>query len=146
MKTTVLTMILSGFLAATCMAGGDSWLTDFEKAKKVAVEKKVPILADFSGSDWRGWCIKLDREVFSQEAFREYAKTNVVLFLADFPSKKKLPEKVTQQNKGLAEKYGIRGFPTVPLLDAEGQVLARTGYKSGGADAYVEHVRSLLKN
>jgi len=124
--------------------GHAAWVTDFEAAKKEAAERKVPILADFSGSDWCGWCIKLDKEVFAKKAFQDYAGKNVVLFLADFPSRTKLPEKLTKQNEKLAETYGIRGFPTVLLLDAKGKVLGRTGYKAGGPKAYIKHVKELL--
>jgi thioredoxin-related protein len=121
------------------------WLTDFEAAKKLAAEKNLPILVNFSGSDWCGWCIKLDNEVFSQDAFKAYANENLVLFLADFPNSKPQPEEVKVQNDALTKTYGVRGFPTVLLLDAGGNVLARTGYQSGGADPYVEHIRDLLK-
>lgn len=122
----------------------DLWLTDFETAKKTAADKKLPILADFSGSDWCGWCIKLDKEVFSQKEFKEFAKENLVLFLADFPRKKKQDEIIKKQNADLSKKYAIEGFPTVLLMDAEGKVFARTGYERGGAAAYVQHLKKLI--
>lgn len=137
--------LLVGIGLGAVAFGAEGWLTDFEAAKKLAAEKNVPILADFSGSDWCGWCIKLDNEVFSKDVFKEYAKDNVILFLADFPSRKPQPEEVKKQNEALKNKYGIRGFPTVLLLDAEGKVLERTGYQQGGAEAYVEHIKDLLK-
>jgi len=126
------------------MVAAGLWLRDFEAAKKAAGEKKRPILVDFSGSDWCGWCMKLDKEVLSQKAFKDYAKDNLVLFVADFPQKKKLPEMETKQNEKLAKTYKVRGFPTVLLLDAEGKTLAETGYKPGGAEKYVAHIKELL--
>lgn len=133
-------------LAATVSMGAEGgWLTDFEAAKKLAQEKNLPILADFSGSDWCGWCIKLDKEVFSQKVFKDYAKGNVVLFLADFPSKKKQDENLKKQNKKLSAEYKVKGFPTVLVLDAKGKVLAKTGYRRGGAEGYVEHIKGILK-
>lgn len=143
MKKLITVLMVAGFAAVAF--GAEGWLTDFEAARKQALEKNLPILADFSGSDWCGWCIKLDNEVFSQDAFKEYAKENLVLFLADFPNSKPQPEEVQKQNKALAEKYGIRGFPTVLLFDAEGNVLAQTGYQRGGAEKYIEHIKELLK-
>ncbi len=149
-RMTMLTMLVA--LMAGCGGAADepaattgaTWLTDFGEAKRLATEQKKPILMDFSGSDWCGWCIKLDREVFSKEAFAAYAKDNLVLFLADFPKTKELPANTATQNKELAEKYGVRGFPSVLLVDAEGRVLAETGYRPGGAAAYVAHVKELL--
>jgi len=123
-----------------------AWLTDFEAAKKLAEERKVPILVNFAGTDWCGWCIKLDKEVFSKEEFKKFAKDNLVLFLADFPSRKKQPDKVKRQNKALADRYGIQGFPTVLLLDGNGKVLGRTGYRRGGAKKYVAHLKKVLND
>jgi thioredoxin-related protein len=126
--------------------GADGWLTDFEAAKKQATEKNLPILVDFSGSDWCGWCIKLDKEVFSKDEFKAYAKDNLVLFLADFPRTKQLQAEVKAQNEKLAKQYGVRGFPTVLLLDSKGEtIVGRTGYEAGGPENYIEHLKGLLK-
>jgi protein disulfide-isomerase len=131
-------------LAVSSLAGGDGWLTSLEAAKAEAAKRQVPILVDFSGSDWCGWCIKLDKEVFSKEEFKAYAKTDLVLLLVDFPRKSKLPADIKKQNDLLAEKFEVQGFPTVLLLNAQGKELARTGYMPGGAEAYVKHVKSLV--
>jgi thioredoxin-related protein len=124
--------------------GGEGWTTDFEAAKKMAAEKKLPILAEFSGSDWCVPCIKLKREVFSSQEFKDYAKDNLVLFVADFPHKTKLDEKTAKQNDDLSKKYKIEVFPTVLLTDAEGKVFATTGYEKGGAAAYILHLKKLI--
>lgn len=121
------------------------WLTNFEKTKQEAKEKKCLILADFSGSDWCRWCTKLKREVFSKPAFKAFAKNNLILFVADFPRKEKQSDELKKQNQILATTYAIRGFPTVLLLNASGKELARTGYCKGGAEAYVEHLQALIK-
>jgi len=130
--------------SAGAMADEQAWLTDFEEARKVAREKKMPILAYFGGSDWCGWCIKLDREVWSQPEFKAYANGRLVLFLADFPARKPQADEVAAQNEKLAKAHQVRGFPTVLLLDAEGRELARTGYRPGGAQAYVDHIEGLV--
>ncbi len=89
--------------------------------------------------------VKPDRFAETVRQATEFAaKGNLVLFLADFPSRKKQLEKTKRQNKGLAEKYRIKGFPTVLLLKANGNVLARTGYRKGGASKYVEHVKTIV--
>ena len=137
-------LLLAGLFVFSAPAG-EGWPTDFDKAKKEAAEKKLPILADFSGSDWCGWCIRLDKEVFSKKEFKAFAKDNMVLFVADFPHKKKLPAAVQAQNEQLGKTYGVKGLPTVLLLDAGGKVIARTGYRRGGPGAYVDYLKTLLK-
>jgi thioredoxin-related protein len=137
--------ILAACLVATVGLAGEDWLTDYEKALKIAEKEDKTVLLDFSGSDWCGWCIKLDKEVFSKEAFKEYAGENLVTVLVDFPREKKQSDEVKKQNRELQKKFGIRGFPTVILLNSEGEKIAQTGYKRGGAEKYVEHLKKLIE-
>jgi thioredoxin-related protein len=139
-----LTMLVAVAVSA-CAFASDGWMTDFEKAKAKAKAENKHVLIDFSGSDWCGWCIKLDKEVFSQKAFKDYAKDNLVLMLADFPSDKtKVSEEVQKQNDQLAKEFSISGFPTVFILSPEGKRVAKTGYQAGGPEKYVEHIKQLI--
>ena len=122
-----------------------SWMTDFKAAKALAEKEKKDLLISFSGSDWCGWCIKLDKEVMEQPEFLEWAKKNVVLLKLDFPRNIPQSGALKQQNETLAQYYGVQGFPTVILARPDGQVIARTGYQHGGAAAYVKHLGELLK-
>ena len=142
MKTVLMVAVLT--IAGTASAS-DGWLTDFSKAKAEAAKKNLTILVDLSGSDWCGWCMKLDEEVFSTKAFKDYAKKNFVLLLLDFPRAKPMPQKVREQNNMLARMYGVRGFPTVLILDKDGKLIARTGYQQGGAEAYIAYLKSIKK-
>ncbi|MBO5763407.1 MAG: hypothetical protein J6R85_06000 [Lentisphaeria bacterium] len=45
----------------------------------------------------------------------------------------------------MAEADGIRGFPTVLLVRADGTVIARTGYQAGGPEKYIAHLEELLQ-
>lgn len=139
-------MILGVTMVALCGWTAEGWLTDFEAAKKKAAAENRQILVDFSGSDWCGWCIKLDEEVFQKDEWKSYATNNLVQVLVDFPRDKSgQSEALKKQNDALGKKYKVRGFPSVLLLDAEGKELARTGYQRGGPFNYIEHVKELLK-
>jgi protein disulfide-isomerase len=144
MRRVVMASVVALGCAVGTMAADLVWLTGFDQASKAAAERSVPIYAYFTGSDWCPWCKKMDGEILSQAAFADFAKTDLVLFLADFPMRKQLPGRLAEQNQRLARKYGVKAFPTVLLLAADGKELARTGYKPGGAAAYVEHLRGLL--
>lgn len=120
------------------------WETDFQAALASSAELGRPVLVDFTGSDWCRFCIMLHNEVFSKSDFKEFAQNNLVLFVADFPRQKEIHAELRQQNERLAGRYGIQGFPTILLLDSEGTELARTGYRPGGVQAYIEHLRELL--
>lgn len=123
---------------------GIKWHTNLEKAMEVAKKESKPILVDFTGSDWCGWCIKLTKEVFSKKAFQEYAAHNLVMVELDFPRNKMQSAETKTYNEALLKKYGVRGFPTILLLDAKGNVVGQTGYQEGGPDSYVKHLKELL--
>ncbi len=104
------------------------WTTDFDAALKEAAATKRLVLVDFTGSDWCGWCIKLDEEVFDKPEFKAAAPKKFVLVKLDFPQKKKLPAGERERNDALAKKYEVQGYPTILVLDGEGKVVGRTGY------------------
>lgn len=122
-----------------------TWITDYQTALSLSEELNRPVLINFTGSDWCGWCFKLRDEVFVQPEFQDYAKSNLILLTIDFPRKKKLPPAEAQANQALAQQFGIEGFPTILLIDAQQEVIAQTGYQEGGAEAYVAHLQSLLE-
>ncbi len=127
-------------LTLTVLAGAPSgWTDDYDKAVEKAKAEKKNLLLDFTGSDWCGYCMALDKEVFSTSKFKSWAKENVVLVQVDFPQGKKLSSKLKKQNDGLKTKYGAGGFPTIVVIDPEEKVLAKkTGYSPGsGPDAYI---------
>jgi thioredoxin-related protein len=129
-----------GAFARMGSAAEGLWETDFKAAQAKAKNEKKYLLVDFTGSDWCGWCIKLHNEVFDKEPFKTDAPKQFVLVELDFPHQKEQSDELKKQNKELSEKYEVEGFPTVLLLDAEGQVIARTGYQEGGPEAYLKHV------
>lgn len=131
--------------AATSTPAG--WTDDFEAAKKQAVAENKLLLVDFSGSDWCGWCKKLDKEVFAKPEFLEGAKKDFVLVMIDSPNDEKLlSKKAAEQNPKLVEKYDVHGFPTVLVMDASGTVLEKTGYRDGGPEKYLEHLAEIKKS
>jgi thioredoxin-related protein len=118
---------------------GDLWIQDFAKAKAQAKAEKKDLLIDFTGSDWCGWCIKLDEEVFGKEAFTGTAPKSFVLVKLDYPrDESRVTPEIKLQNEGLQKQYQIQGFPTILLCDADGNVYGQTGYQEGGPEKYVE--------
>ncbi|MGJ8745061.1 thioredoxin family protein [Polaribacter sp.] len=124
------------------------WQTDFTKAKEIATQENKTIVLVFQGSDWCAPCIKLDREIWSTDVFKTFAKEHFVMLQADFPRRKKnaLSEKQTNANAKLAEMYNKSGgFPFVVVLDKNGNVLGKTGYKKISPEAYIKEINSFIK-
>ncbi len=122
----------------------DTWTSDYTAALKRAQETGRYVLVDFTGSDWCGWCIRLVNEVFSKSEFNEFSAENLINVEIDFPRQKELSKDAQKKNEELAQKYNIRGFPTIVILSPEGELVQRTGYRRGGVEAYVKHLQEII--
>jgi thioredoxin-related protein len=142
MKKTILT--LCAVLALVQIKAAElDWQTDLPKAQAQAKTEKKLVMLDFTGSDWCGWCVKLNKEVFSKPEFAEYAKKNLVAVEVDFPNKKKLSPEQKQANAALAKKYEIKGYPTIIVLNSEGKKVGELGYQAGGPKAFIAELEKL---
>lgn len=114
----------------------EGWYVNLDMALDESKKTGKPIMANFTGSDWCGWCKRLDKSVFHQPGFEKWADDNVVLLELDFPRRFKLPTDIATQNRTLQQQLGVRGYPTIWLFDADkndqGQIainaLGKTGY------------------
>ncbi len=102
---------------ATYASAKAGWLVDLDEAYAISQKEGKPIMANFTGSDWCGWCKKLDADVFTKPEFQEWAKKNVVLLELDFPRRFQIPEKNRNQNAGMQQALRVTGYPTVWVLD-----------------------------
>lgn len=128
------------------------WETDINKAISVSNKSKKPMLLFFTGSDWCGWCIRLQKEVLKTPEFAAWAKKNVVLVELDYPRKTAQAEAIKTQNAGLQEAFGIQGFPTVYFATAKQKNgkpsftgIGSTGYVAGGPTAWLATADDILK-
>jgi thioredoxin-related protein len=121
------------------------WMTSYEEGQQEAKANNKLVLLDFTGSDWCGWCVLLDREVFSKPKFKEYASKNLVLVELDFPKTKPVSDATRKQNLRLAQRYQIQGFPTIIVLNGDGEVVGEFGYVKGGPDAFIAVLEKLRK-
>jgi len=129
------------------------WHTDVNKAIKISVQSEKPLFFFFTGSDWCGWCKRLQREVFFKPEFTLWANKNVVLVELDFPRRTKLPKATQKQNRELAQLFGVRGYPTVWLVTptkVDGKVnfnkLGSQGYVAGGPSAWIAGANKIIKS
>lgn len=142
---TSLTALTFSLLAAGMLHAGEGWETDYAKAQAQAKAENKLLLLDFTGSDWCGWCIKLNKEVFSQPKFKEYAAKNLVLVEVDFPNNKPQSAELKKQNNELQNKYKIEGYPTIVVLNGDGKKVGELGYTPGGPDAFLAELNKIKK-
>jgi protein disulfide-isomerase len=129
------------------------WETDINKAIKVSNSTKKPMLLFYTGSDWCGWCIRLQKEVLKTPEFALWAKKNVVLVELDFPQRTPQSDVLKKQNAALQQIFGIQGYPAVWFATAKlknGKPsytgIGNTGYVAGGPAAWLAVADGILKN
>ena len=144
MRTIAIGLLVTAALLRVGAAELD-WMTDLPKAQAKAKEEKKMVLLDFTGSDWCGWCIKLQKEVFSTPAFAEYARNNLVLVEVDFPAKKNQSAELKAANAELKKKYEVDGYPTIIVLNGEGKKIGELGYMPGGPKKFVAELDKVKK-
>jgi len=137
----------SVFFSAQVARAESAWLSDYKKAQEEAKATHKILLLNFTGSDWCGWCIKFDRDVLSQPPFKDYARNNLVLVELDFPRAKAQSVDVRKQNRELAQHYEVVGFPTIIVVNSDGQKLWEyDGYFPGGPEAFIAELEKLRKS
>lgn len=127
------------------------WESDVAKACEASIKSKKPLLLFFTGSDWCGWCMKLQNDVFKKQEFTKWSNENVILVELDFPKRKQLSPELTKQNQELQQMFEVRGYPTVWFVlpsKTNGKIsfdkLGSTGYDSS-VENWINNSNAILK-
>jgi protein disulfide-isomerase len=130
-----------------------TWQTDMNKALEISKKSQKPLFLFFTGSDWCGWCIRLQKEVFKTPEFAKWAKDNVILVELDFPRSTPQQPEIKKQNAELQQTFAVQGFPTVWFVKGskkDGKInlekLGSTGYVAGGPTAWLAVADKILAN
>ena len=135
-------------------AENEGWITSMEEAYQLSKKTNKPILANFTGSDWCGWCKRLTANVFTHKEFKDWAAKNVILLELDYPRAKQLPEEVRGQNASLQQAFQVSGFPTIWVFrlrkdEASNQYniipLGKTGY-ADSVEKFTGAVKQMIDN
>ncbi|MDH4403113.1 MAG: thioredoxin family protein [Flavobacterium sp.] len=151
MKKTLLTLLF--ILGSYAVQAQELvWNNNLKNSIEISNKTKKPLLLFFTGSDWCGWCIRLQTEVFKTPEFKKWANDNVVLVELDFPRRTVLAPEITEQNNQLQQFFAVQGYPTVWFVNAtlnDGKVnidkLGNTGYLAGGPKVWLETANGILK-
>ena len=133
--------LMAGAVLLSPVMAAAGWMTDLPAACRQAEKENKLVLIDFTGSDWCSACVRLRRTVLDTPAFREYAATRFVLMEVDLPHRKSFDQTLLRRNEEIAKRYGVSGFPTLMVINPQGQVMG--GFQNG--DVTVAEARNLLE-
>ncbi len=123
-----------------------NWLTNFEKAQKIAQKENKPMLLLFTGSDWCPPCKAMHRDLFTNDEFIKLSKKFVLVFV-DFPKRKQLSPEQREHNYRLASKYHRGGVPTMVFLKPSGEIISKiSGYLYGKPGRNIQAMKKVLEN
>lgn len=97
----------------------------YKQALAKAADTDKLVLLNFTGSDWCGGCIMLEKEVFEKSAYRKYARENLETVVLDFPRGRPQRREIQEQNVLMRETFHVDGYPTLILVNARGREVAR---------------------
>jgi protein disulfide-isomerase len=149
----ILIAFLFIFCSSAISAQELTWHTDMSKASELSIKEKKPMLLFFTGSDWCGWCIRLQKEVLKTAEFEKWAKDNVILVELDFPRRTPQDEAIKKQNFELQGVFQVRGYPTIWFVSPEkkeGKMnltgIGSTGYVAGGPEKWLPVAKGILNS
>ena len=159
-KLKISSIIFCVFISLNTFSQKENWMTGFPDAFELSIKENKPIMANFTGSDWCGWCMKLDRAVFLTEEFKKWAENNVILLELDFPRRKKLDKELEESNNQLQSIFRVRGFPSIWVfsvtktddekfsinaqVDPNGQGWQKMGFMSSSS-AFISKAEGIIK-
>ncbi|MBS0622910.1 MAG: thioredoxin family protein [Verrucomicrobia bacterium] len=143
LRSIVLFVALVG-APAVCAASNINWYTNFDQAQGIAKSQSKPMLLLFTGSDWCGWCMKLEKEIFDTSQFQQIAGNDFIFVKVDFPMHSTQSAAEKKQNETLRDRFGVNGFPTVILLTSSGEKLGETGYQKESPQLYADRLKGMI--
>lgn len=153
MKTIIPILFLSFVMSVNSFSQELEWHTDMKAASEIAIDEDKPVLMFFTGSDWCGWCIRLQDQVLKTQEFKDWATKNVILVELDFPRRKAIEKSLHAQNSYLQQLLKVRGYPTVVFVKPEKSGddkmnlnnLGSTGYVKGGPEKWLDVANGIIK-
>jgi protein disulfide-isomerase len=154
MKKILITLLLVVTGITSQAQEKQTWYKDINKAIEASRQEQKPLFLFFTGSDWCGWCMRLQNEVFKTPEFTPWAKEHAILVELDYPRNTPQPDEIKAQNNQLQQMFKVQGYPTVwfvkPTVKEDGKInleqLGSTGYLAGGPSVWIKSANEILKN
>lgn len=124
-------------------SGQIHWLNNYSEAVALSQSTSKPIVILFTGTGWCPACMRLEREVLTRPEFAQAIGQKFIFLKAEFPNYSE-NSVMASPYKPLLDRYGVKAFPTIVVINASGQELFRVNYRAGGAQSYAQELLQKL--
>lgn len=119
------------------------WLRNYSEAVSLSQSTSKPIAILFTGTAWCPACMKLERAVLTHPEFIQRVANRFVFLKAEFPDYSESAVNASPY-KSLLDRYGVTAFPTIVVVNANGQQLFTVNYREGGPHVYAQELLNKL--
>lgn len=120
-----------------------NWLRTYSEAVALSQSTSKPIAILFTGTGWCPACMKLERAVLNHPEFAQAVAQKFVFLKAEFPDYSESAV-MASPYKPLLDRYGVNAFPTIIVVNANGQMLFTVNYREGGPQIYAQELLQKL--
>jgi thiol:disulfide interchange protein len=120
-----------------------NWLRSYSEAVALSQSTSKPIAILFTGTGWCPACMRLERLVLTHPEFAQAVGQKFVFLKAEFPDYSESAV-MASPYKPLLDRYGINQFPTIVVVNANGQQLYTVNYREGGPQVYAQELLQKL--
>lgn len=115
-----------------------------DNAMKEALTEGKHLLVAFLGTGWSMSSDRMNRKIFQDPSFKDYAANELIVLLLEARRKPPLSKEETKIFHEWVTQFDIMSYPTVILLAPDGQEVFRHGYRELDANAYVELLSNVI--
>jgi thioredoxin-related protein len=130
----------SNYAAGSYSSGQINWINNYADAARQAQMSGKPILILFTGTSWCPACMKLEREVLSKPQFAQAVGDKFIFVKAEISD---YTGGMGSSYGPLLQRYGIEAFPSIVIVDANGQQISRVEYQAGGPEMYIRQLSQI---
>lgn len=129
-------LVVTAFLYVRSQWIAKSWPRAYAQAIEAAKDEKKFVVIYFTRSSTDERSKKLQASALNHPSFREYALKNLVELTVDMDALRYDEKEI----RSAIKQFKVERFPTILLINSEGDMLARFGYREGGPEVWIEEI------
>ncbi|MFI0435239.1 MAG: thioredoxin family protein [Parachlamydiaceae bacterium] len=120
-----------------------NWQSNYSDAVSMSQSSSKPIVILFTGTNWCPACMRLEKTVLNHPEFTQAVSQKFVFLKAEFNDYSEAGM-MTSPYKPLLDRYGVNAFPTIVVINPNGQLLYTVNYRDGGPQLYAQELLQKL--